>query len=70
MDTLKRLVDDVGQEKAADMLGVSQGMVSQVLLGNKQFSAEKSVEIEIRMRRSKYPITRGELRPDLFGRAA
>ncbi len=76
MDTLKQMAKDLGQEKAAELLGCSQGMLSQVLLGNKRFSAETAVEIEQRAEkwpkaiRSKYPVKRAELRPDLYEAAA
>lgn len=67
MDTFRRLVADVGPSEAARRLGVSQGMVSNVLRGRKRFGWETACRIEKRMRRTKYPIKRAELRDDIFG---
>jgi DNA-binding transcriptional regulator YdaS (Cro superfamily) len=67
MEILNRLVTDLGQQRAAEALGVSQGMVNNVLKKRKRFSAERCVAIEARMAGTAYPITKAELRPDLFG---
>lgn len=74
MELLKQMANDLGQEQAASLLGCTQGFLSQVLLGNKRFSAESALEIERRRKadwprkyRAKYPVTRAHVRPDLYG---
>lgn len=70
MDAFKEFVEAVGQAEAAKRLGISQGMVSHILTGRKKVSAERAIDIEERMKRSKYKLTRADLRPDLYGVAA
>lgn len=55
------------QADLAGMIGVTQGAVSQWLLGNIKLSAERAIAIE---RATKGEVTREELRPDIFERAA
>lgn len=77
MELLKRMAADLGQEQTARLLGCTQGFLSHVLLGKKRFAAETALVIEHRRKeewpkeyRRKYPVTRADVRPDIFGKAA
>lgn len=61
---LKDYLEGMTQQEFADMVGCSQGLVSQWLAGNCRITAERAVVIE--------KVTGGkvsaiELRPDIFG---
>ncbi len=69
MEALKKLVAGLGsQQKAAELLGVTQGMINNVLKGKKRFSAQRAIAIEERTKNTSYKIKRADLRPDLFNK--
>lgn len=57
----------MSQEAFADLIGVSQGLVWQWLKGQTRITADRAKQIETR---TKGEITRAELRPDIWERAA
>lgn len=61
---LREYVQQKGQTGIAELLGVSQGLVSQWLSGKTKITAERAVQIEEATGRE---VTRQDLRPDLFG---
>lgn len=70
METFKKFVDEVGQAEAARRLGITQGMISHIVTGRKRVSPKRALEIERRFKRTKWKITRADLRPDIYGVAA
>ena len=66
MDALRRFLTERGltQQQAAEMFGVSQGLVSHWLNGRCSISAELCRAVEIATAGA---VTRADLRPDLFG---
>lgn len=65
-EALRRYLAESGTSQGAfaQVLGVSQGMVSHWLLGKKRITAERARDIE---RATAGRITRYDLRPDVFG---
>ncbi|WP_444897921.1 helix-turn-helix domain-containing protein [Microbulbifer sp. SSSA005] len=65
MNTIKRAVKSVGtQGRLAQLLGVTQGMVSAWATGRKEIAPHRCSQIE---RVTFGAVTREELRPDIFG---
>jgi DNA-binding transcriptional regulator YdaS (Cro superfamily) len=54
------------QKALAETLGVTQGAVSQWLVGTQEITPQRAVEIEKATNKS---VTRYDLRPDIFGKA-
>ncbi len=61
---MKTYLETTTQAEFAERLGVSQGLVSQWLLGRTRITAERCRDIE---RVTNGAVTRRELRPDLYG---
>ncbi len=61
---LNAFVAEHGQTGAAEILGVSQGLVWQWLNGKTRVTAERAIDIE---EKSGGVVTRYELRPEIFG---
>ena len=65
---IRRAIEDAGSQKAlAKKAGLSQQMISFLVTRATTVSAEVAVKIE---RATDGKVSRRELRPDLFGRAA
>jgi DNA-binding transcriptional regulator YdaS (Cro superfamily) len=69
MDILRQYIEKRGlsQKAFGDLVGVSQGMVSQWLTGARPISPESAKAIE---ERTHGAIRRHKLRPDIFSRRA
>ncbi len=61
---LKTYLETATQTELARRLGVTQGLVHQWVTGKTRITAERCRDIE---RVTEGKVTRGELRPDIFG---
>lgn len=62
--TLAEFVEQHGQNRAAEIIGVTQGAVSQWLNAKVRITAERAIKIEAATGGA---VTRADLRPDVFG---
>ena len=60
---LKTYLETTTQKELAELLGVTQGLVSQWVTERTQITAERCIQIETK---THGVITRHELRPDIF----